>query len=1108
MPESTTPQEQADGHAQADAVPQRLLAMVAERTANMVVISDAARRILWVNPAFERRTGYRLDEVRGRRPADVLNSPRTDPATIAAIDAAQSAGQPVTAELLNRGRDGREFWVSIDLQPFRDDHGRLAGFISVEADITERHLREQERRALERERQHAREELRRAVDEMPNGFALFDAEERMRLCNEAYRRMFSPIAPILEPGVRFEEVVRSAIAAGVFADAEGEAETLLAERMARFRAGGDIFVQRLWNGRWIWSRDTRLPDGTTIAYRLDITELKQKERALQEARAVFVNAVEALPDAFAVFDADERLRAWNARYLATYRDRAELLRPGRRLEEIIRATVAAGMVPEARRDPEAWIAARLTRFRAACGELEIELDGGTWLRVIERRTPDGGLVTLRTDITESKRQARALREARTALESTLDAIPDLLFEVDAEGRYLAFHSSDRSKLYLTPEEFLGRTLAEIMPPEIATVQMAAIAEAEATGRSTGWQYPFDPGSGPGWFELSVSRKPGEPGEPARFLMLIRDITGRKEAETLLVQQKALLHAANNRLKRALADRDAARQRFFDVAEVSSDWIWETDRAMRFSFLSESFGRITGVEPARMLGRTLRELVAAHPASAASTDWDAVAAAVAARQPFCDTVYICPATLDRELWVRASGKPYFDAEGSFAGYRGTGTDVSALKLAQTRAEAASRSKSQFLATMSHEIRTPLNGVMGMASLLAGTLGDPEQRGMAEAIRDSGETLLTILNDVLDFSKIEAGRLELHQGEVLPEELARQVASLHGLRAREKGIALAIEVAPEARAPRLGDAHRILQVMHNLVGNAVKFTERGGVTVRIGGQPPAEMEIEVADTGIGMTEAETRHLYEEFTQGDSRTARRFGGTGLGLAIVRNLVTMMGGDIAAASRPGQGTTFRVTLPLPPAPARARPCPAPATAAPALPAGLRVLVADDNATNRLVLQSMLRRLGVEVEAVDGGRAAVAAAARGGHDALLLDIAMPDLTGSEALAAIRAAEAAAGRRRVPAAAVTANAMRHQAEEYLAQGFDLHIGKPIALSGLGGALAALTCGPLDAGARDGGAQDGGADTGKVSATAPEGGPGPRPAATAGQARPPGRHDPP
>ncbi|MBZ4690683.1 MAG: hypothetical protein JG765_1934 [Cereibacter sp.] len=237
----------------------------------------------------------------------------------------------------------------------------------------------------------------------------------------------------------------------------------------------------------------------------------------------------------------------------------------------------------------------------------------------------------------------------------------------------------------------------------------------------------------------------------------------------------------------------------------------------------------------------------------------------------------------------------------------------LRQAVDRAEAASRIKSQFLANMSHEIRTPLNGVLGMAEVLDRAVTDAEHKRMVTTIRRSGEMLLTILNDVLDMSKIEAGKMELERVAFRPDELALRVDEMHRQMAEEKGLALEVYASVGADAPRTGDPLRIMQILQNLVSNAVKFTEAGEVVVTFSCPRGAPMVIEVRDTGIGMTERQSERIFEEFEQADGSMTRRFGGTGLGMAIVRRLVESMGGAIAIDSAPGQGTTVRVTLPLP---------------------------------------------------------------------------------------------------------------------------------------------------------------------------------------------------
>jgi signal transduction histidine kinase/CheY-like chemotaxis protein len=403
----------------------------------------------------------------------------------------------------------------------------------------------------------------------------------------------------------------------------------------------------------------------------------------------------------------------------------------------------------------------------------------------------------------------------------------------------------------------------------------------------------------------------------------------------------------------------------------------------------------------------------------------------------------------------------------------------LRAAALRAEAANQAKSRFLANMSHEIRTPLNGILGMAQLLEDEIADAGQRDRLATIRTSGEMLLAVLNDILDVSKIEAGKLELEAVPFQPAELLRRIEAMHAPQAAARGLALRVRAGRGADRLRLGDPSRLAQVLHNLVGNAVKFTEAGGVSVVIAATGDGALRICVRDSGIGMTEAQIGRIFEDFEQADGSVTRRFGGTGLGMSIVRRLVGLMGGEIGLQSRPGMGTVVRIRLPLPPAPEGAGavqpglafapgsaflPVSAPAAGAAAVPAlaGLRALAADDNATNRLILEAMLGRLGVAVQMAADGRSAVAAWAPGAADLLLLDISMPGMDGMETLAAIRARERAAGLPPAPAVAITANAMSHQVADYLAAGFSAHVGKPFRREDLAAAILALGLAPAAA----------------------------------------------
>ena len=386
-------------------------------------------------------------------------------------------------------------------------------------------------------------------------------------------------------------------------------------------------------------------------------------------------------------------------------------------------------------------------------------------------------------------------------------------------------------------------------------------------------------------------------------------------------------------------------------------------------------------------------------------------------------------------------------------RRSGETAQRLRL---EAEEASSAKSAFLAMMSHEIRTPLNGVLGMAAAIErGELSD-EQRERLGVIREAGQNLFVILDDILDFSKIEAGKLELEAAPFALESVLSAVRP-YAQAARDKGLRFDLHVDPALGGGYRGDPTRLRQILHNLLSNAVKFTDAGAIEVRI--EPdPAGLRFVVADTGEGMSPEQLAALFQPFTQADVSTTRRFGGTGLGLAIVHRLVRMTGGDVQVDSAPGAGTTFTIVLPLPEAEApavvdHAALAQGEVEAGPA-PDQLRILAAEDNPTNQLVLKTLLGQAGLSLTMVENGAAAVEKWEQADWDLILMDVRMPVLDGPSAAAAIRSREAATGRARTPILAVTANVMPHQVNEYRAAGMDGLVPKPIVVSALFEAIGA------------------------------------------------------
>ena len=540
--------------------------------------------------------------------------------------------------------------------------------------------------------------------------------------------------------------------------------------------------------------------------------------------------------------------------------------------------------------------------------------------------------------------------------------------------------------------------------------------------------------------------------PILYLLTIAPFMKRAQN----AQQELLRELSDNadktdKLSATLAKLDF-QKRILDQHAIVS----ETDVHGTITYANDAFCRISQQSRHELVGQSHRIVNSAvHPPEF----WEEMYAALGRGEVWQGEV--CNRAKDGSTyWVQATNSAVRDDRGTLLGYVSIRTDITDNKLHQQRleetqkllieatekAEAANLAKSEFLATMSHEIRTPMNGVLGMLGLLLDSEMPPDQRKLVLTARESADSLLVVINDILDYSKLEANRIQLESISFSPLQIIDGILSILSARADAKSIMLDSDIAPDLPPWIEGDPTRLRQILFNLVGNAIKFTERGSVRLIVSHRSiendDIELYFEVRDTGIGVPKEARSRLFTRFSQADGSTTRKFGGTGLGLAISKQLANMMGGAIGVESSPGKGSRFWFTI-------RARTAERPED--PVSPAAdaydalidrkLRILVADDNHVNQMFVSALLAKRGHTVDVVANGIEAIVALNRCQYDIVLMDVQMPEMDGPTATRQIRRLPGPVSA--IPIIALTANAMAGQREEYLAAGMDDYVSKPI-----------------------------------------------------------------
>ena len=918
------------------------------------------------------------------------------------------------------------------------------------------------------------------VEAMTNFVVVVDREQRIVWFNRAFSEKCGWTLDEVR-GALFEDLVRCP-------ESDSAVDDALQEALARkepFR-GETINKDRHGNRYWIDFNVQPLfgVDGTLQGYvtvETDITEHKRQRievnRLAAEATAMrqrLENALDALPDSVVIFDSEDKLVIANYAYRKMFPGLDPILVEGATLEGILRRGLEINVLPGGGdgADIDAVLAERLRIYAQPRFVDEVALPDGRWVRRINVRTSDGGCITVAIDITTKRNQIIALDAANAELTNALkdrDEVEQQLTKV-MEGAAIGTWEWNAASNRLTVggewRQILGYDKSQTPTMDLASFRtlvhpddlqifdnLGHVGSENATAMAES-EFRMRHSDGHWIWILSRSQitRFGPDGSPEVIGGVHLNISDRKKLEQDLEAGKGFLE---------------------QVMDASIAAIVVMNGEGRIIYANSEAERILSLTRDNMTDLTYNAPVWRSSRLDGSPIPDEelpFSRAISEGKPVRDVRFAIQWDDGTKRFISVNAVA-FTGEGNEMRVVTSFNDITEelatnLRLEQARiqAEEASKSKSMFLANMSHEIRTPLNGVLGMAEVLEGTLTEDRQRRMIGTIRSSGEMLLSILNDILDMSKIEAGKMEIEKVPFIVNDLAQPVEALNAIRAEEKGLEFRVHTNSGCALPVLGDPHRISQILNNLLNNSIKFTDKGSVTLTMQCQPGDPLDIEVSDTGMGMSATQVARILDSFEQADGTITRRFGGTGLGMSIVRQLVALMEGEISVESQPGMGTTIRVRLPLPAAemphaPERERV--AQIAEQNICLAHLRALVADDNPTNRIVIEEMLSGTGMDIVMVENGREAVDAwstSAENGRpfDIILMDISMPVMDGVTALGEIRDQEYHRGVSPVSVIAVTANAMPHQVADYLIAGFDTHLAKPFKRAELLHAILTLT----------------------------------------------------
>lgn len=951
--------------------------------------TDAELRFSWLSEDYDEATGVPAATVLGRFRFDFLRQ-------------GSSASTEAQAHLddLQSRRPFRDFvyeftagrsdcrWVSITGFPRFSADGRFLGYRGVGRNVTR--LIAPFEAALERSRL-----AESVLNSVRDPIFVKDEDLNFVFVNEAFASLYgrSPQSMLGRGGqdflpadqlAAFERSERQVLSSGDPYEIEEQFEQDGAERARIVR-----------KHRAEFSSGRRYVAGFVF----DATDIKRRETEAEVARRRLADVLESLPAGVVIYDRDDRFVLANRKL----QDSLPGLQPVWQTGLTFRDAVLHGRKHGYFRssgdpaidilydtEPDAWIKAYMARHQLRHSMYERRNPDGRWFQVIDTRTDDGTFIGVRVDITEMKEREKALRRSMRETELYRHVLDELPVPAYVKSEDLAF-------------EFVNKAWSEL----------TGISKEEASGLT---DRDFFAGEGDGFAERDLEVISTGITNEVEETLTRRDGTQRQliAKKSRLVASDGAVHligsstditevkAREARLQESQRENEIFRS-LIDNVPVA---IYAKRDDLKLFYVNKYWTQLTGVPYEEAIGRTDFE-ISGEDGLAFMDDDRAILRTGESRE--IEETLTAP---DGGLRYQTARKGCMVASDGTVYLLGSTIDVTEqkerekeLREAQRRAVLADRAKSEFLANMSHEIRTPMNGVLGMAELLVRSDLDPKQKTFTEIIVKSGNALLTIINDILDFSKIDAGQLVLDPAPFALAEAIEDVATLISTRAKEKDLELIVRVEPGLNESYVGDVGRFRQIITNLIGNAVKFTDSGHVLVDASGKRldgATQIRIAVTDTGIGIPADKLTAVFEKFSQVDSSSTRRHEGTGLGLAITSRLVSLMGGEIGVESTEGEGSTFWFTVTLPNAGrSRRRVTPSDVT-------GARILVVDDNQVNRSILSEQMASWAFDACAAESGeeglKVLMAAAARGiAVDCIVLDYQMPDMTGGEMARIVRA---------------------------------------------------------------------------------------------------------